>query len=177
MMLASQLIQKGQSGTWPVPFFQNRLYKYDHQILAILALAPCSIWGVSIIMFIQKVHELLCVKNSKFITQIFQGLLTKMWQENKYECHMTIHRISLCRFLNLLYYYYLVQFFSWTEKLDCFKDKLSITTVIFIRSENNLVLLQFCVLLGISEHMLWIQSMLRDTCGIRGLTIGWNCLD
>ena len=37
---------------------------------------------------------------------------------------------------------------------DCFKDELSITTVIFIRSENNLALLQLYVLLGISEHML-----------------------
>ena len=34
----------------------------------------------------------------------------------------------------------------------CFKDKLSITTMIFIRSENNLALLQLYVLLGISEH-------------------------
>ena len=57
---------------------------------------------------------------------------------------------------------------------DCFKDKLSTTTVIFIRSENNLALLQLYVLLGISEHMLWIQSMFRVTCDHEGITIGWN---
>ena len=38
---------------------------------------------------------------------------------------------------------------------------LSFTAVNFIRSENNLALLQLFMLLGLSEHMVWIQSMLR----------------
>ena len=63
-----------------------------------------------------------------------------------------------------------------SSTLDCSKDKLSITTVIFIRSENNLALLWLYVLLGISECMLWIQSMPRVTCGHWGIVIGWNCL-
>ena len=49
---------------------------------------------------------------------------------------------------------------------DCFKDKLSITTMVFIRSENNLALLQLYVFLGISECIFWIHSMLRVTCGL-----------
>ena len=56
------------------------------------------------------------------------------------------------------------------------KQNLSIATVIFIRSENNLALLWLYVLLGTSEQMLWIQSMLRVTSGNRGLTINCNCL-
>ena len=72
-------------------------------------------------------------------------------------------------------YYDLVRFLL-KRTLDWYKDKLSITTVIFIKSENNLALLQLYVLLGTSEHMLWIQSMLRVTYGNRGLTIGCNCL-
>ena len=87
----------------------------------------------------------------------------------KMSCHCSSLNVSKFSFD-------LVRFFSWTEHSDCYKDKLSITTVIFIRSENNLALLQLFVLLVISEHMPWIQSMLRDTCGYRGLTIGWNCL-
>ena len=49
--------------------------------------------------------------------------------------------------------------FFLNRTLDWYKDKLSITTVIFIMSENNLALLQLYVLLGTSECMLWIQSM------------------
>ena len=60
--------------------------------------------------------------------------------------------------------------------LDSFKDKPSITTVISIRSENNLALLWLYVLLGISEHMLWIQSMPRVTCSYWGIVISWKCL-
>ena len=66
--------------------------------------------------------------------------------------------------------------FLLNRTLDCYKDKLSITTVIFIRSEKKLALLQLYVLPGTSRCMLWIKSMLRATCGNRGLTIVWNCL-
>ena len=56
--------------------------------------------------------------------------------------------------------------------LDCLQ-KLSFTAVNFIRSENNLALLQLFMLLGLSEHMLWIQSMLRVSYDYLWMPIGW----
>ena len=45
--------------------------------------------------------------------------------------------------------------FLLDRTFDCFKDKLSISTVIFIRSEDNLALLWLYVLLGIS----WVHAL------------------
>ena len=44
--------------------------------------------------------------------------------------------------------------FPLDRTFDCYKDKLSITTVIVIGPNNNLALLKLYVLLGISECML-----------------------
>ena len=63
--------------------------------------------------------------------------------------------------------------FLWNQSfLDCL-DKLSFTAVKFIRSQNNLALLQLFMLLGLSEHMLWIQSMLRVSYNYLWMPIGW----
>ena len=40
-------------------------------------------------------------------------------------------------------------------------DKLSFTAVNFIMFENSQALLQLFMLLALSEHILWIQNMLR----------------
>ena len=90
-------------------------------------------------------------------------LIYIMW--TYFHCYVNI--ITLLWFGNI---------FFLNRTLDCYKDKLSITTMIFTRSEDNLALLQLFVFLGISEHMLWIQSMLRGTFGNRELTNGCNYL-
>ena len=62
--------------------------------------------------------------------------------------------------------------FLWNRTfLDCL-DKLSFTAVNFIRSENNLELLQLFMLLGLSEYLLWIQSMLRVSYDYLWMPIG-----
>ena len=130
-------------------------------------------------------HNCLNWPTMKFmpVSEAISLVVQILWKQSWLLFHqLTDHQLSswqgiCCSNLQyILVYYDLVRFFSLNRILDWYKDKLSITTVIFIRSENNLALLQLYMLLGTSEHMLWIQSMLRVTCGNRGLTIGCNCL-
>ena len=62
--------------------------------------------------------------------------------------------------------------FLWNRTLLGWQDKLSFTAVNFIKSENHLALLWLFMLLGLSEHILWIQNMPRVTYDYEWLVIG-----
>ena len=103
-----------------------------------------------------------------------------MYFSNNSQCLLGLYSIFgfdiLVYISHSVVYIYSDKVFLLYRTLDCFKDKLSITTVIFIMPEKNLALLQLYVFSGISECMLWIQSMPKVTCSQWRNVIGLNCL-
>ena len=83
---------------------------------------------------------------------LFWIIVVSIWPHNEY-CHILLIVIT-CIIVET------VELFS-LQNIRLLIDKLSLTTVNFIRSENKPSIAATCLYLGTSEHMLWIQSMLR----------------